>query len=253
MSLPVVYFFTDFGAQGPYLGQMESVLLESSQDIRVVNLMCDAPFANPRGAAYLLAALSRYLPENAVVVAVVDPGVGSSRKALCLNVRRCWYVAPDNGLLSVLSAEVGDCFLAEIDTSLMPEASASFHGRDIFAPVAGMIAHGRMPELLPMEREAIVGASWPPNLEEIIYIDGFGNAMTGISASSVSDFQGIEAGGHALGRATTFASVAVGEPFCYVNSIGLLEVAVNQGSAAEVLQLRIGDSVNVLSNSSIVG
>ncbi len=246
MPLPVIYFFTDFGVQGPYLGQMESVLLASCQDIRVVNLMCDAPFANPRGAAYLLAALSRYLPEHAVVVAVVDPGVGSARKALCLNIGRRWYVAPDNGLLSVLSATAGDCSLWEIDPSLMPAVSASFHGRDVFAPVAGMIAQGKIPRLQPVEREAMVGASWPSDLEEIVYIDGFGNAMTGISVSSVPGFQGIKVGGHALRRATTFSSVGVGEPFCYVNSIGLLEIAVNQGCAAEVLQLCIGHPVNVV-------
>ncbi|WP_456418010.1 SAM hydrolase/SAM-dependent halogenase family protein [Thiolapillus sp.] len=245
MPLPVIYFFTDFGVQGPYLGQMESVLLASCQDIRVVNLMSDAPFANPRGAAYLLAALSRYLPEHAVVVAVVDPGVGSARKALCLHVGRRWYVAPDNGLLSVLSAAAGDCSLWEIDSSLMPAVSASFHGRDVFAPVAGMIAQGQVPQMQPMRREAMVGASWPSDLEEVIYIDGFGNAMTGICASRVGDFQALEVAGQVLRRATTFSSVAAGELFCYVNSIGLIEIALNRGSAAEALQLGIGHAVHV--------
>ncbi len=245
MSIPILYFFTDFGIKGPYLGQMESVLLESGQDVRVVNLMCDVPFANPRAGAYLLAALSRYLPEHAVVVAVVDPGVGSVRKALCLNIGRRWYVAPDNGLLSMLPAHAGDCSLWEIDPSLMPVVSASFHGRDVFAPVAGMIAQGKIPQLRPMEREAMVGASWPSNLEEIIYIDGFGNAMTGIFASSAPDFHGLVVGEQRIWRAPTFSSVAVGELFCYVNSIDLIEIAVNQGSAVEALQFGIGHSVHV--------
>ncbi len=253
MSIPIIYFFTDFGIQGPYLGQMESVLLESRQDIRVVNLMCDVPFANPRAAAYLLAALSRYLPENAVVVAVVDPGVGSSRRALCLQQGQRWYVAPDNGLLSILLTGASNCRLWEIDPSSLPVASASFHGRDIFAPVAGKIVRGETPELRDIDIETMVGASWPQDLEEIVYIDGFGNAMTGVSASSVPGFCGLVVGEQRIRRATTFSSVPIGELFCYVNSIDLIEIAANQGNAVEALQLRIGHSVDVLSNVSIVG
>ncbi|WP_456378473.1 SAM hydrolase/SAM-dependent halogenase family protein [Thiolapillus sp.] len=251
MPVPIVYFFTDFGIQGPYLGQMESVLLASSRDIRVINLMCDAPFANPRAGAYLLAALSRYLPQNAVVVAVVDPGVGSPRRALCLQQGERWYVAPDNGLLSMLSAAAGNCRLWEIDPSSLPVASASFHGRDIFAPVAGKIVCGEAPGLRVIDMQTMVGASWPTDLEEIVYVDGFGNAMTGISASSVPGFQGVVIGGHSIRRATTFSSVAIGELFCYVNSIGLVEIAVNQGNATEVLQLCIGHSVDVIGEDSV--
>ncbi|WP_419598269.1 SAM-dependent chlorinase/fluorinase, partial [Thiolapillus sp.] len=93
---------------------MESAVLAVAPQARIINLMNDAPFANPRASAYLLAALNNYLPENAVVVAVVDPGVGGSRKAICLNIGDRWYLGPDNGLLSLLVSNAGveNCFLA---------------------------------------------------------------------------------------------------------------------------------------------
>jgi S-adenosylmethionine hydrolase len=245
MSTSIIYFFTDFSNQGPYLGQMKSVLLEIKPSLRVVNLMSDAPFTDPRAGAYLLAALVRYLPDNAIVVAVVDPGVGSTRKALCMNVGKRWFLGPDNGLLSVVAKDAKNIALYEIDAPASSGVSASFHGRDLFAPAAGEIACGQLPKGTKMPGEQMIGATWGKNLSQIIYIDGFGNAMTGIRAASLPDFTGLEIGEQRIPRATTFSSVAIGERFCYENSIGLIEIAVNRGHAAMMLELQIGDSIRI--------
>ena len=245
MATPIIYFFTDFSNQGPYLGQMESVLLEIEPSLRVVNLMSDAPFADPRASAYLLAALARYVPDNAIIVAVVDPGVGSKRKALCMNIGNRWLLGPDNGLLSIVAKDAGNSALYEIDTPAPGSVSASFHGRDLFAPAAGAIACGQMPTGPVMPIDQMVGATWGTNLNEIIYIDGFGNAMTGILAASVENVTGLEIGEARIPRAITFSSVAVGECFFYENSIGLIEIAVNRGHAAMLLELQVGESIRI--------
>lgn len=250
MSTPIFYLFTDFSIRGPYLGQMASVLIEACPLARVINLMCDVPFANPRAGAYLLAALSRYLPEKAIVVAIVDPGVGSARKALWLNIGNRWFIAPDNGLLAVLTQGSEDALLCEFDAHPGGKISASFHGRDVFAPVAGAIACGEFPKGKKMSRQQMVGASWLKNLERIIYIDGFGNAMTGTSADSMPDFRGLEIGERYIPRAATFSSVGNGKLFCYENSVGLIEIAANKGNAAILLGLQIDDAIRIVGEKS---
>lgn len=245
MATSIIYFFTDFTNQGPYLGQMESVLLEINPSLRVVKLMSDAPFANPRASAYLLAALVRYLPDNAIAVAVVDPGVGSRRKALCMNADNRWFLGPDNGLLSVVAKDARNIALYEIEAPAPGSVSSSFHGRDLFAPAASAIACGQMPKGPAMREEQIVGVGWERNLNEIIYIDGFGNAMTGMRAASVADVSGLEIREQHIPRATTFSSVASGDCFCYENSLGLIEIAVNRGNAAKALGLKVGDAVSI--------
>ena len=246
MPIPFVYFFTDFSVNGPYLGQMESVLLEQDPNIRVINLQCDAPFANPKASAYLLSALSAYLPENAIVVAVVDAGVGSSRKALCLNIGSRWFIGPDNGLLAVLADNAEGCTLLEPESFDQGFISASFHGRDVFAPLAADIALGKLPAGRAVVLDDMVGASWSTTLDEIIYIDGYGNAMTGMLARSISNFKGIRCRQQYIPQGRTFSSVAQGTAFCYENSIGLIEIAVNCGSAEKLLGLQVGQLVKIV-------
>jgi len=243
---PPVFFFTDFSSRGPYLGQMETAVLAVAPHARIINLMNDAPFANPRASACLLAALNDYLPENAVVVAVVDPGVGGSRKAICLNIGDRWYLGPDNGLLALLVSNAGaeNCFLAELHDSYKTAASASFHGRDVFAPVAGLLVNGKSPDTCPLPASGMVGASWPGELAEVIYLDGFGNAMTGLRMRNLGDLQGVVVGEQLVKPAHTFSSVPAGALFCYENSMGLLEIAANGSNAGRILGLEIGSPVN---------
>ncbi len=246
----MIALFTDFGLRGPYVGQLQAALArhlggEASAHV-VVSLMHDAPAFRPRPAAYLLAALVADFPPGTVFVCVVDPGVGGARKALILEADGRVFTGPDNGLLAVVAHHAGDARWYEI-TWKPQRLSASFHARDLFAPVAAMLASGREPSRRPFSSP--VGEDWPHDLFEIIYVDRFGNAMTGIRAAGMDLSDGLQVGGCRVRHARTFSEVGVGEAFWYVNAVGLVEIAVNQGDAAGMLGLEVGDPCPVCRGS----
>lgn len=237
-----IALFTDFGASGIYIGQMQALLLDAG--VPVVDLCNDAPAYNPRASAYLLAALSRSLPERTLFLCVVDPGVGSERLPVVVQTERHWFVGPDNGLFSQLIQQPGvsvKCIGWRPD-----RLSESFHGRDLFAPVAVRLCRGEDIQALDMLSADLVGADWSEDLAEVIYIDHFGNLMTGLQKSQLATDALLRAGGQELGYARTFSDVPVGLAFWYYNSIGVVEIAVNQGRAKAVLGVAIGDSVEVV-------
>jgi S-adenosylmethionine hydrolase len=237
-----IVLFTDFGAADLYVGQVEAVLERHAPGVRVIHLLHEAPRFNVRAAAHLLAALAPGLPGGDVVLGVVDPGVGSDRGAVVLRADGRWYVGPDNGLFAVLAARAGTTDVWRI-TVLPPGASPSFHGRDVFAPIAAAIATGAFPnaDVAPAaELEVRLGGN---DLAEVIYVDHFGNAFTGIRARGASPALRLVAGGRELPHARVFAAVAPGTPFWYENSSGLVEIAVNQGDAAHALGLAVGARV----------
>jgi S-adenosylmethionine hydrolase len=241
----MIFLFTDFGLAGPYLGQVEAVLLRAAPGQPVINLFADAPAFDPEAAGYLLAGYAPDLPEGAVVLAVIDPGVGSERLPIALSAEGRWYVGPDNGLLSVVARRAAEPRVWRI-TWRPQRLSASFHGRDLFAPVAARVARGEAPPGEPMAPGDLVGAGWPDDLPAVVYVDGYGNAMTGLRAAGLAEEALLEAGGRRLERARTFSDLPPGAAFWYENSNGLAEVSVNQGSAAEALGLAVGDAVTVL-------
>ena len=240
----MIVLFTDFGARGPYVGQMRGVLESLAPGVAVVELMCDAPAFAPRPSSYLLAALVAPFPAKSVFLCVVDPGVGTARDPLFLRIDQRWYVGPDNGLFDVLVARSRSAEVWRIDWR--PEAiSHSFHGRDLFAPVAARLALGEQIAATRLETYPQRLGAAPADLPEVIYLDAFGNAVTGIRGEGLSDDRRLTAGGHRLRFARTFGEVAPGAAFWFRNAFGLVEIAVNQGSAAEVLGLRVGDAVSV--------
>lgn len=241
----MIALFTDFGAHGPYLGLVRAVLCDAAPGIDVVDLVNDAPRFQPRPAAYLLAALVDHLPASAVVLCVVDPGVGTAhREPLAVRVDDRWLVGPGNGLLSVCAARASRLEALRI-TWRPPRLSASFHGRDLFAPVAARLARGEAVEAEPIGRDAVLEPGWPEDLAQVIYLDGYGNAMTGLRAARLDPAQKLAVGREALGSARTFGDVPAGAGFWYENSVGLAEIAVNRGSAAERFGLSIGAPVEV--------
>lgn len=244
VAQPLILFFTDFGTDGPYLGQMEAAIMDEALQSRVINLAADAPTRDPYHAAYLLAALVADMPPGCVVVAVVDPGVGSSRMPLLVESDGRVYVGPDNGLLSRIVVNDPQASIWRIDWR-PPKLSTSFHGRDLFAPVAGLVSIGQAVERSEVQREQLVGMEWPDDLAEIVYIDHYGNAMTGIRAAAMPAARRLSIGGIDLPEARTFSDVEPGAAFWYENSSGLVEVAVNGGNAARQLGLEIGSFVTV--------
>mgnify|MGYP005839479333 CR=1 FL=1 len=241
---PVIVLFTDFGYAGPYVGQMKAVLAQQAPGVAVIDLMHDAPAFRPEPAAYLLAAAAGHLPTDAVLVAVVDPGVGTERAALAIAAGDGWLVGPDNGLLAVLAARRGA--RGGWRLPLPARTSASFHGRDLFAPAGGALAvSGELPAgSEPVQRW--IGQDWPAERAEVVYLDGYGNAMTGLQADSMAPGAGLEVTGRRLPGARTFAERPAGTPFWYPNSLGLVEVAANQASAAGLLGLEVGAPVTVI-------
>ena len=240
----MIVLFTNFGPGGPYTGQMKAVLAREAPGVPVIDLADDLPACEPEPAAYLLAACAPVFPPGAVFVCVVDPGVGSARTPLALSADGRWYVGPDNGLLAIVARHADDARWFTI-TWRPPTLSASFHGRDLFAPVAARLARGEAVPGTPIDGVTAVGAAWPDDRAQIVYIDPYGNAMTGLRAARVPEDAAIAVGGRRLGRLRTFSDAPPGAAFWYANANGLAEVAVNRGRADRVLGLRVGTPVRV--------
>lgn len=240
----MLVLFTDFGWHDPYVGQLKARLHEAAPGVPVVDLLHAVPDFNAHAGAHLLDALAAAFAPGSVFLCVVDPGVGGPREALVVEADGRWYVGPDNGLMSVVAgrAPAPRCWRIDWRPDLL---SASFHGRDLFAPIAAAIAAGAF----PAERVTPVVAPQvqfdTADLPRIIYLDHYGNAWTGMRGGLFAGAEMIEVKGQPLARRRTFHEAAKGEAFWYVNSAGLVEIAVNRGSAAAKLGLAVGDPVRV--------
>lgn len=243
----MIFLFTDFGHEGPYMGEMEAEILRRAPGVPVVRLMVDAPAFRPDLASYLLAALAKRFRPGDVCVAVVDPGVGTEREAIAFEADGVWFVGPDNGLFEPILRGALDLRTFRIAWR-PPRLSASFHGRDLFAPVAARIARGDLSALEP--HEPTRHPDRPDALAAVVYVDRYGNAWTGLPGEEVPRGARIRAGGRELAYAETFGRVPPGEPFWYVNSAGLVEIAVNAGSAAVLLGLAPGVPVEMVEPES---
>lgn len=238
----MILILTDFGLDGPYVGQMQAVLHRLAPEVPSVNLMADAPAFDPRLSAYLLAALLGEVEEGDVVLAVIDPGVGTSRAPLAVEIDGRWLVGPDNGLFEIALRRAHEAQTMHI-VWRPQRLTASFHGRDLFAPVAASLARGDLSPLAdgPAERFP----AWPDDLPAIVYADGYGNLMTGLRAACVAETPTIEIKGRRLGHARTFGAVPPGGLFWYANSQGLVEIAANAASAAALLEAGPGEPVTL--------
>lgn len=235
----MIALFTDFGWNGPYTGQMRAVLARRDPAQPVIDLMHDAPRFAPVAAGHLLAALAREWPLGSVIVGVVDPGVGTAREPVVVEADGRWFVGPANGLFDPVAARARRSRWWRI-TREPDGASATFHGRDLFAPVAADLAADHPVPGEPMAAAGEAGAEG--DYAGVVYTDDFGNAMTGLRAPSDRRPR-LRVGDRVLEPGRTFADVAPGEPLWLVNSLGLVEIAVNQGSARAHLGLSIGSPV----------
>ncbi|MBL94047.1 MAG: hypothetical protein CFH06_00463 [Alphaproteobacteria bacterium MarineAlpha3_Bin5] len=244
---PTVCLITDFGTEDPYVGQVKGVVSQLCGDINIIDLFHGVPKYNAKALAYLLPNLVQTFTSGTVFLCVVDPGVGSERPASVLEVDGRWFVGPGNGIFELLSRRSKkQSRWWEIVWS-PPHLSASFHGRDLFAPIASFLAIGGNPEdegrCKRKKGTESHYAHWPDDLAEIVYIDTFSNAIIGYRWKFIAESWRIIIGGHDLARGRTFSDLPPGTPFCYENSMGLLEIAMNQGRAAEFLNLFVGSSI----------
>lgn len=237
----MIFLFTDYGIEGPYIGQVESVLHQHAPNAKVINLMADAPRNNPKASSYLLASLIHQIPIGSIIFSVVDPGVGSDKdKPTAIKVDGRWFVGPDNGLFDIVAKHAKEILAWHI-TWNSETLSSSFHGRDLYAPVCAMLENK---EQIPGDRVGWTDKhQWPDDLNEVIYIDHFGNCMTGIRAVSDNKVKVLKINDQVIPNAETFSGVRAGEVFWYKNSNGLVEIAVNQGIACEVFNIEVGTQI----------
>lgn len=268
MSLPIS-FLSDFGHDDEFVGVVHGVLAKLAPASRVIDVGHGFPRGNVKAAALALTRAVQYLPEG-VCVAVVDPGVGTDRKAIAAETRWGVFVGPDNGLLSPAVAMVGGAtkiVSIENPEAMIPSPGETFHGRDVFAPAAAVLASGEaeidelgpevsgeeiMPLLLPLtevEGSTVSGEAW--------WVDTFGNVQTNIAPDDVEalgispgDSVTVKVGStlHSMPWVTSYGDVEEGETLIHVDSVGLLALAVRAGRADEELNLAEGVAVTLTSN-----
>jgi S-adenosylmethionine hydrolase len=238
----MIFLFTDFGAGDLYVGQVKAVLHQRAPDAQIVDLLHEAPAFNIKASAHLLSALAARIPAGSVTLAVVDLGVGGARRPVAVLAEDRWFVGPDNGLLSVIVARAGKSEVYPIGWN-PANLSASFHGRDLFAPVAGMLARGDRRSARLGKRSKLVESFGAEDLAEVIYVDHYGNVMTGLRSDSVASNRSFVVNDRDIRYARVFSEVEQGGVFWYGNSLGLVEFAANSGNARQVLGVAPGDRV----------
>jgi hypothetical protein len=238
----MIFLFTDFGAADIYVGQVKAVLAAQAPQVPVIDLLHDVPAFNVKAGAHLLAALAARIPEDSVTLAVVDPGVGGPREAVAVLADGRWFVGPDNGLISVMAARAANVDVHAI--GWQPESlAASFHGRDLFAPAAAMLARGRRKGAKLEKRAQFSVNLGADDLSEIIYVDHYGNLVTGMRAAAIPRDRKLAIQGRRIAHARVFSDVPPGQLFWYENSLGLVEIAANGASARQLLGLTAGSGI----------
>jgi len=234
----MIVLVTDFGLDGPYTGQVQAVLQQQAPGIPAISLFADLAAFDIQGAAYLLPSYTQGFVPGTVFLCVVDPGVGSQRPGVVVRADGRWYVGPNEGLFAILARRVG-----QIECWRLPEvahASASFHARDVFAPAAARLARGSGAAGERVSVQTLLQPEWPDDLFRVVYIDRYGNAITGVRASAMPGDAVLRTGEYLLPRGRTFSDVGTGAAFWYENANGLVEIAVNQGRADRELGLQVG-------------
>jgi len=251
----IIVLLTDFGLNDHYVGVLHAVLLREAPGVQRIDLSHGVPAGDLWHASYLVRSAWSHLPEDAVVLGVVDPGVGSDRRAVAVEVDGRWLVAPDNGLAASAGNPARGIVLDPIRMGL-PEPSATFHGRDIFAPAAARLARGAKWEDLgeAFDPATLVPCPLPElkvegkRVEGIVqHIDRFGNIVTNIPGSMGRTGCELRAGWRRIAHhVRSYAEGRRGEAVCLIGSSGFLEISVPGGSAAQLLTLAVGDPVELM-------
>ncbi len=252
----IITLLTDFGSADNFVGVMKGVILSINPKAIIVDITHEVPPQDVLTAAFLLQTSWPYFPKGSIHVAVVDPGVGTARRAIAVETAHAIFLAPDNGLLTpvIKSGEVRRIISLTNPRYWLPQVSSTFHGRDIFAPTAAHISLGISLEELGESIEDPVLLDWPCPLKlpdgtivgHILHIDRFGNLITNLRAEDLGEGVVIRVAGYTIqGLKRTFGDVAVGEPVAYIGSSGYLEIAIRQGNAAVTFNLRRGDKIYV--------
>ncbi|WP_291999988.1 SAM-dependent chlorinase/fluorinase [Caldivirga sp.] len=255
----VITLLTDFGNGDYFVASMKGVILSIDPNVTIVDVTHDVPSFNILKAAFILWATYRYFPRGSIHVVVVDPGVGTNRRAIAVMSRNYYFIGPDNGVLTMAAEDDGVVEVREISNRrvMLSEVSSTFHGRDVFAPAAAYLGlvdfkdygplisdYVKLTMPKPIERNGVIEA-------QVIYVDKFGNVYTSVRRGMFNLNYGDSITVNAKGRgirvriSKSYGYVNRGEALALFNSMGFLELAVNGGSFSSEYGLSEGDVIQI--------
>jgi len=269
----LIVLMTDYGYRDPYVGVVKGVIKSINPNAEIIDLTHGIQRHNVLEAAVMLAVSAKYFPKGSIFVVVVDPGVGSARRSILIETTNYILIGPDNGCLTLLAERDGVKRVFDISNSKyrLPEVSATFHGRDVFAPIAAWVSLGVPLEDVGVEisYDSVVKTGVEkPSIHvdmgvieaRVVYIDVFGNVMTNIEREDLKPLGlrigdelslHIPSGEYKCKYVPSFSWVGVGELACYINSWGFFEVAINMGDASRVLGLKQGDPIKIVVHKNL--
>lgn len=263
---PIIVLLTDFGTSDYFVGAMKGAILSINRNVKVFDITHEIPPQDIRSASFTLRACYKNFPDKTIFVAVVDPGVGSNRKAILAETDDYYFIAPDNGLLGFVFEEREDSGIPVKGNSsfrvfeltnkkyFANEISRTFHGRDIFASVAAHLSNGVQPnefgaqikDFIRLETAALRRVSANKIEAEILHIDRFGNLITNLKAEDLSEKFMLEIKGKTIGKLQNFFAEAVsGELFMIIGSANFLEIVAYQSSAKDLLGAKVGEKIQL--------
>jgi S-adenosyl-L-methionine hydrolase (adenosine-forming) len=249
---------SDFGLKDPYVAEMKGVILTINPQATIIDVTHCVEKFDIRMGAFVLASAAPYFPKDTIHLAVIDPDVGTERRAILIQTKRSFFVGPDNGVLMLVAQNQGIEHLYELSNPefMLPKVSSTFHGRDVFAPAAAHldkgikpsefgpeITEGTTPKFASVERRnsSLIGEVW--------HIDDFGNIITNISQKDLPKNRvvNVKLPGvlQNISFGKTYAQAKLHEPLALIGSHGFLEIALNQGNAAEKFHTKVGDKIEV--------
>ncbi len=260
MRDPIVTLLTDFGIKDHYVASMKGVILRINPHCKMVDITHEIPPQDIFEGAFVLANAYSYFPEGTVHLAVVDPEVGGKREPILIVTDRYFFVGPDNGIFSLAlqKEKVKGAYTLSEKRFHLPEVSQTFHGRDIFAPVAGHLTLGISPEALGKEIDSWKRLSFPSPIFQdrslkgkVVHIDSFGNLITNIDRDRFYQFTKnrpflVQAGKMEIRDLKSgYYEAKKGEAIALFGSTGLLEISVREGSAQKIFKIKKGDEVRI--------
>lgn len=262
-TVPIITLLSDFGWKDSYVAAMKAVILSICPETHIIDISHEVEKFNIPMGAFVLASATPYFPADTIHVAVVDPGVGTKRRPIIVQTKGNTYVGPDNGVLMLAAYKetIRHVYHATNPQYMLPKVSRTFHGRDIFAPVAAHLAKGHHPsDFGPEIRDYMLPKFTKPRLRrgnlsgEILYTDDFGNLVTNISVADLAktgiregvalviEFKGKTI---SLKLCSAYGQVPTKSPLAIIGSSGFLEFSVNQGNASQVFGINVGEHVSV--------
>lgn len=262
MAEPIIALLTDFGEDDYFVASMKGVIAGINPSVRIIDITHHVPSFHIETAAFILRAAFTYFPKGSIFVTVIDPGVGTARKILLAKCLDYYFIAPDNGVLSLVFADETPKFIREVSNAeyFLLESSPTFEGRDKMAPAAAWLSTGVKCENFGPECVSYIKIKMRKPFKRsgrihghILYIDKFGNLITSIPVSMRHDYEEEQkqkelvfvAAGQEMPFKESYGSVEKGELLSLPGSLGLYEIAVREGSAKEKLGLKVGDSVHI--------